>query len=281
MRVHVIGVVVLGALAARGAARTPATKPAPSVTTAPAAKVDPGAKKILDGMETAGARYAAVRAEVVYKVINTTLGDSEQRTGWVCYQKAKTVTDPKTGKKKTTPAKFRIHFATLQQGEGPVGKNEVDYAFDGRWLTVAKAAIKTVTRYQVTPKGREPKSLKIGQGPFPLPFGQRTADMVRYFECTTREARKYDPKGTAYLKLVPRTEHRKQFNFDRLQMWVDTKTHLPVKIVSRDKSQNLTTVTFAKVDTGVKPDAKIFRIPKPFGWKLVIKPLRQGDNLRP
>ena len=281
MRVHVVAVVVLGALGARGAARAPATKPAPSATTCAAEKVDPGAKKILDGMETAGAKYAAVRADVVYKVINTTLGDSEQRAGWVCYQKEMSATDPKAAKKKTTPAKFRIHFATLRQGKGPVAKNEVDYAFDGRWLTVAKAAIKTVTRYQVTPKGHEPKSLKIGQGPFPLPFGQRAGDMVWYFECTTRKAGKDDPKDTAYLKLVPRAEHRRQFDFDRLQMWVHTKTHLPVKIVSRDKSRNLTTVTFAKVDTGIKPEAKIFRIPKPFGWKLVIKPLRQGDNLRP
>ncbi|MDP7162045.1 MAG: outer membrane lipoprotein carrier protein LolA [Phycisphaerae bacterium] len=249
---------------------------------APAPAVDPAVRKILDSLEAAGAKHTTIRADVVYEIINITLGDSEKRTGWVCYQKEKTVT--RKNKKHTEPAKMRFHFATLQQGKGPIRANKVDYALDREFFTEAKETLKTVTRYQLPPRSnqqQEPELMKIGKGPFPLPFGQKTADMIRYFDCTTRPVRQYDPKGSVYLKLVPRKEYSKEFNFHYIQMWIDRKTYLPVKVVSRDKAKNITTVTFANVETDLKFEGKLFLIPKPPGWKLIVVLLEPGTNLRP
>ena len=219
--------------------------------------------KILKDLEAAGEKYATIRGDVTMEIVDRLTGDSEKRTGWLAYQKA-------TAK---TPTTFRIHFDTLKQGAGQPVKYKVDYAFDGEWMTVANHRIKDMTRYQVKPKGEAVEPMRLGKGPFPLPFGQKTDDMVEHFNIKTRPVGAGEPGGTTYLKLTPRREHYKAINFKRLEMWIDPKTHLPVKLVSLDKKKRTTTVTFKKVQTNAKLDAvKMFHMPRPAGWAYSVKP---------
>jgi outer membrane lipoprotein-sorting protein len=64
-------------------------------------------------------------------------------------------------------------------------------------------------------------------------------------------------------------------------MWISTKTWLPVKIVTRDKSKNIITSTFSKTVINGEIKQSLFTIPKPIGWKLIVQPLKQGQNIRP
>ncbi len=263
----------LSLLATVCAAQT--TRPAP--TTAPS--VDPATRKILDAMEAAGKKTKTIQADLTYKLLNTSLGDSELRTGWVAYQAEKIV---KSGTKTTTiPSIFRVHFETIQMGRGKTAKSPVDYAYDGKNLSVARARNKTVTRFQLPPGAKGSNMLQLGKGPMPLPFGQKTADMIKFFVCTNRPSRKTDPKDTVYLSLVPRKEHAKDLSTMYIHMWVDTKTYLPVKIVTRDKSKNIITSTFSKTVINKPVKMSMFTIPKPMGWKLIIQPLRQGQDIKP
>ena len=234
--------------------------------------VDAKAKALLDRLERAGENYTTIRADIDYTVVLVKLGDTEQRTGYVAYQK-------KTAK---TPTKFRVHFDTLRQGGGAKLKEVVDYAFDGMWLTIARHRIKNITRIQVAAKGETVEPLRIGKGPFPLPFGQRTADVVKLFKAFTRPAAgKDEPKDTDLLLLIPRPASAEEMNFVELKMWVDRKTDLPVKVVSTDKSKKITTVTFKKVETNRKFDDKEFLLPRPLGWKVRVEPLGEGVKLTP
>ena len=70
---------------------------------------------------------------------------------------------------------LRIAFETLRQGAGRKIRAKVDYAFDGQWFTVAKHRIRQMTRYQVAVKGEHVEPMRLGKGPFPLPFGARRA----------------------------------------------------------------------------------------------------------
>jgi len=250
---------------ARSPARRPATRPAP--------KASPRVLGILDGLEEAGRKYRGLRADIDYVHVDDALGDREQRTGWVAYQKA--------DKDKKTPAKFRIQFQTLKQGRGKTLKDTIDYAFDGLWLTVAKHRIKTITRYQVAAKGEQLEPTKLGRGPLPLPFGQKTDDMLRHFEITTRPRKETEPKDTEYLHLATRPAFRKSLNFRTLQMWIKKDTHLPVKIVTTDKNDNTTTVAFRKIQTDPKLSDDTFGLPKPPGWTLNVKRLEPGAKLTP
>jgi len=228
--------------------------------------------KLLIALEAAGVRYKTVRADIEYRLVNRRLGDSETRTGWVAYQARQT----------DDPAKFRIHFRTLRQGRGKRLLAMVDYAFDGRWLTVKKHSIRQLSRYQVAAAGQKVEPLRLGQGFFPLPFGQKAADVLTYFDVRTRKPNPTDPKDTDYLKLTIRPGHRRTMNVERMEMWIDRKTHLPVRIQSRDRSRNDTTVRFTNVKTNPKLDKGVFFLPKPRGWKRVrIETLKRGTNLKP
>ena len=255
--------------AAQTAATPLATATQPSTTqatTATAPAVDPEVMKILTDIERAGQKHPTIRTDFELKSADPLTGDSEERTGWVAYQ----------GAKEQTPAGFRVHFATRKLGGGPSLKDKEDWAFDGHYWTVVKHRIRDMVRYQMVPEGETADPMRLGKGPFVLPFGQKVADVLKYYIPTTRPLRAKEPKGTTYLKLTARRERYKDVDLTRVEMWIDPKTHLPVRIASRDKKGKTTAVTFKKMQANVKIDRKkMFNIPRIGGYTYTVKPLKR------
>jgi len=247
-------------------ATSPATTSAPQGGQRPAEAVSEEAMKILRELEAAGDKYRTIKADLDYEVVNLTLGDSEKRTGWVAYSK---------GDDKKTPTRFRVTFKTLKLGAGAEFEELVDYAFDGQWLTIARHKIKDITLYQCAAEGQKVEPLRIGKGPFPLPFGQKAADMVKYFIPSTRPPVESDPAGTVYLRLLTRPQYDAELSTTRMEMWIDAKTYLPVKLKSRDKNKAVTTVTFKNTLTNKTVDESVFNIPH-MDYKVARRLL--GDN---
>jgi outer membrane lipoprotein-sorting protein len=244
-------------------APAPAPKKETKSTVPVANPTDASAKAILDRLEKAGKNSTTLRSDVEYEVVNRMTGEKELRNGWVAYQK----------ETKEQPAKFRVHFDTLRLENGPKMRNKVDYIFDGRFVTKDQYKTKTRTRWQVAAEGETVEALKIGKGPFPVPFGQKTADVLTYLQGKTRNAESSDPKDTDYLRLFPIPGKEKDVNFRRLEMWVSRKTNLPVKIRVRDANKNIKTVTFKNTKTDPKIDKKLFDVPKPAGFELIVQRL--------
>ncbi len=263
--------VVLGVLtcltgcAAAEQTNRPQTQPTP--VTAPAEPTSQRASaftmRLLEDLEAAGEKHKTIRANIIYKVENPTLGDSEQREGWVAFSRSS----------KTKPAKFRVHFDTLSHPPGPKKRARIDWAFDGTWLTHAVHKTRQMTRYQIAAKGQKVEPLRIGKGPFPMPLGQKRNDILEHFEAAGRDAAKGEPTGTVYLNLTTRPRFRKQLSFVKLGMWVDAATHLPVRIISHDRSKNITTVNFKDVRSNEKLEDALFEMPRPLGWTVTVKPL--------
>lgn len=253
--------------AADKAATRPAT-PATAPATRPA--VDPATRKILDDLEKIGGEHATIAAELDYRVDDRMTGDVEARTGAVEYKKA-------VGKE---PAKFHVRFDTLQQGKGKRFKDKIEYGFDGAYLTVKKHRVKQMTRYQTVAKGEKAQPLRLGKGPFPVPFGQKADDILKYFQVRTRPSGAKDPKNTDYLHLTPFPQYRDQINFLRLEMWIDRKLRLPVQVRTRDKSKKTTTAVFKKIRVGQKIPDKTFHMDRPLGWEYKVEPLREGEGPR-
>ena len=263
---YLVLALVLGTAIAH--AETPATAPAGG---AKAPEVGAAERKILDDLEAAGEKHKTIRADVVYTVVNRELGDSGERTGWVAYDKGDD----------ETPSRFRITFDHLKLGAGASRAEQVDYAFDGKWLTVAKHRIKNMTLYQVAAEGERVEPMRIGKGPFPMPFGQNADDVVKHFDVKTRPALSSDPKNTVYLRMTTRPEHAESMSVTRMELWIDAATHLPVKIRTRDKDKNSTTVTFDKTQSNKDVAASVFRIPRKLGWETVRRPLEGAGNIKP
>ena len=245
------------AAALQTAGQVATTRLSPRPRSAPAAgtpkPVDPAVMAILNRLEGASAKHPRLEADLEYRVDMLQLGDSEQRDGRVYYQ----------GPGKETAAKFRIHFDTLRQGGGPRVADEIDYVFDGAWLTVRKKRIKQMIRYQLAPPGKHVEPLQLGKGPFPMPFGQKTEAVLRHFVPSTRKGVKTDPPKTDYLKLITRPDRQREVNLKWIEMWVARDTGLPVRIVAEDKSENRSTVAFRKIKTPKKFAKATFDLPRP------------------
>ena len=267
-------IVLGGVFAIAPAAAADANAPAAAATTtsAPAEVVSEAAMKILRELEAAGDKYRTIRANLDYEVVNLVLGDSEKRTGWVAYSK---------GDDDKTPTRFRVAFKTLKQGAGAEFEELVDYAFDGQWLTDAKHKIKNITLYQLAAAGQKVEPLRIGRGPFPLPFGQKAADMVKYFIPSTRPPVQSDPNGTIYLRLLTRPQYDAELPTTRMEMWIDAKTYLPVRLKSRDKNKAVTTVTFKDILTNKAVDEGVLRIPHPFDYEVIRRPFAKEGAVAP
>jgi len=250
------------------AAGAATTRPAASRATMPATRptASPAVMKILTDLQAAGEKYKTIRADVTMEITDRRVGDTEKRTGWIAYQRG----DARTS------GMFRVHFDRLRQGAGPVLKQKLDYAFDGHFWTVAKHTIKEMTRYQVVAAGEKAEPLRVGKGPFPLPFAQKADDVLSCYKAETRPLGKNEPKGTVYLKLTARPQRYKDLDAVRVEMWIDSRTDLPVRIVSRDKKRRATTVTLKNLQTNAKFDPrKMFHMPRPAGWSYKVVPLNK------
>lgn len=235
-------------------------------------EISPDARTILDRLDLAGSRHDALRADIVYRVRSPLTGDTEERTGWVAYRKSRNPDG-------LTTARFRACFLTLRLGKGRTTKNRIDYLFDGRWLIVAKHAIKSMTKIEVAAAGEKIESMTIGREPLPVPFGRNVDEIVPRFKAYTRPPAKGDPQNADYLKLVPREKHRDDVNFAVMEMWIDRDSGLPVRIVSTDRHKSVTTAIFGNMKTDVPIEADLFTMPKPPGWELSItRKEKAGDD---
>lgn len=254
------------ASATTGPCQTQPTQQAPQQETA---AVDPAAMKILLALEKAGEKYRTVQGDLEMTVLLPQLGDSERRTGWVAYQR----TSGETGEK------IRVHFETLQLGSGPNTRQREDYTFDGRWAVEAKHSVKQLTRWQVAAEGETVEPLRIGKGSFPpLPFGQKAAEVLEYYQAATRPQSEGDPPDADCVKLEARRARRSELHFLTLEMWVDRQTGLPVKIVGTDKDKNTKTVVLKNIKVDVAFAADMFELKAGFGWTVNTQPLPRGGE---
>ncbi len=257
---------VLTMAAAVATAKPPTTsRPATPPTVAP---TDPAIVKLLDAMEASGRKYLTLRADVAYSEEEVLFGDRTTYSGQVYYQKDK---DEKQ------PARFRIHFDTSKRGRVK-GKEDRDHTFftdaKGQWYIARNARIKQMIKYHVAAPGAAVDPLKLGKGPFPMPFGQKRADVLRLFTVTTRPPKKSETPGVSYLKLVPRKNAAGTMEVKQIELWVD-KDGLPVKVSTEDTAgQVAKTAKFTNIKKNIKLDAKVFDLPKPGrGWEYRIEPL--------
>jgi hypothetical protein len=226
--------------------------------------------KVLKALEQAGAKYQTVRSDLEMTVLLPALGDSEQRTGWVAYQRG-----PEDANE---DEKIRVHFETLKLGSGPNTRQREDYTFDGYWAVEAKHGVKQLTRWQVAAPGERVQALRIGKGAFPpLPFGQKAQEVLEYYEAALRPAEKTDPAGSDHLELVARRDRRNELDFVYLDVWVGRTSGLPVKVVGTDKDKNVKTVILTNTKTDTKLPADIFDLQPSFGWTVNTQPLPERE----
>lgn len=248
----------------------PATQPttsAPSTQPADAATSgDPVADEILDRLDARGETIKGLACKVIYRYVTVFPAESvQQKDGTLLFAKA----DPN--------ARFLIHFTKLS-ADGIERETGEYWAFDGRWLTERNDKSRTIIKREIAAPGERKDPFKLGQGPFPLPLGQKRRDILENFTVRLEKFTLGDPRGSDHLHCVPKPGTPLARKYTRVDIYVDRAAGLPVRIVTeRVSDANRIEVDFKSIDTNEAPAASRFSIDEPKDYDVSVEPLESAD----
>jgi len=209
-------------------------------TTGPA---DNPVEAILDRMEKAGNGVKDLQAcltqenyQIIPDVRTTKLGVIRYRAG--------------QGAAK--PSRFMVFYDTTIEDDLKLRQKEWVW-FDGRWLREVRERTRAVIDRELVAPDEKVDPYKLGDGPFPLPFGQKKADIQKNFNVSLAAADKGDPANSDHLILIPKPGSKHVKKHERLDFWIDRKLNLPTRIVDRDRHSTVITVNFKdiKINAGI------------------------------
>lgn len=295
---YLLGVVVLATLALpvradetiqaadakpQGAAPA-AVPPTGSVTTLPAdaapqsrpaeAAIDPRVDQLLSRLEDRRVRDVRARVNWSRQYVVDIDSKPETRLGEIHYRDGE-----------PTP-KFLVSFEKLIHPSGRVDALNEKHMFDGEYYVELQARdqTRTITRTQVRRPDDKSNPFRIGEGHFPLPWGQRKADILREYEVSLQDE---DPAlaGHDRVRLTPRKGTRGYTRHRWVDFWIARSgdaAGLPIQVRVAELDPTGTfnavlTVRFdePRVNSGISDN--VFRIEKPAGesgWTEEVVPLR-------
>jgi hypothetical protein len=245
------------ALSVQAAATSqPATQP----TSKPA--TDPKVEAILDRLEKAGDNIKDLKAKVQHELYQIIPDDRQIKLGMLAYRAAVGDQD----------AKFMIHFDTMIHDELKLLKKEW-FCFDGKWFREIREQTRGVIDREVVAPGEKFDPFKLGEGPFPLPFGQKKAEILKEFKVTLIPPTKDDPAKTDHLLMIPLETGKFHKKYKQVEFWVDQKGALPVKMVSEDRHSNIITATFKDIELNTNIPDEVLWVPAPPDYSYTREPL--------
>jgi len=225
--------------------------------------------RLLDQLEQRGRTLESYQARVKHAKEVGLTGDRQLRIGTIDYHAG-------------PPARFRVLFTHLVLDEA-LRARPWHFIYDGQWLAEVKPDDKQFIRRQIVPPGQTHDPLRLGEGPFPFPIGQKRDEVLTMFQVEHLPPTDADPADTEHLQLTPRTHPetgRPTSDFTTVDIWYDAESLMPVKIVTYEEGSDSTT-TVELVDGQVdKIDAdaaaEMFDTTPPpagSGWRVEVKPL--------
>jgi hypothetical protein len=210
---------------------TPAPAPQEGSPAAPRTFAD--ADALLAAVERTAETLRDFRANVTLETTDDVTGDVERRLGQL-------VLVQDAGKPATR--RFAVVFEKFIDGSGRMDERPVRYVYADGWLTEADFTQHTLIRRQLARPGEQYDPLKPGEGPVPLPVGQRRADVLARFEATLADV----PKATLLLKaaaarpmagvrLKPRPGMADR-DLVEAYVWYDRETLAPVGVEAQRRS---------------------------------------------
>ncbi|MCX5656320.1 MAG: outer membrane lipoprotein carrier protein LolA [Planctomycetota bacterium] len=236
------------ALVALAIAPAFAGEPEAPAAEAPEAPTAPETIEVLDKMDAAGKDFKTVRSRFDYELNQTLYEDVTKRKGDLAY---------------VAPNLLRFEFTDRPQET---------FVFDGRVLYHKKEATRQLIIWELRLPSEPPvESLELGKTPFPLPFGQKKEQVLKFFTAA-RDAKEEaaDKDKRAVLALTPKKGAELAKDYKKVLLWVDAKAWMPTRARLFDMSDNVTTVDFRNIEINKDVDAKQFTRPSvPQDWEIV------------
>lgn len=157
--------IVLSAAAALGFVSGARAQDAPRLDTAEA---------LLRALERAGGDIRTLSADVRYDRRFALQGDRHVRDGRLYF------VSREGGVGARASRAFAVHFETLRIDDRLTDDPQV-WVFDGRWLVEKRPAARQFVKREIAREGDDVDPLRVGEGPMPIPIGQRADDILRRF----------------------------------------------------------------------------------------------------
>lgn len=260
----------------------PAAAPEKAAVAEKAASVAPlTADELMNRLENSDAKLTTIQADVVYDKVMVIAGDRQIRAGKLYFENK---ADAATGEKRR---RFAINFDTLQLGE-KIETKQQQFIFDGEWLIEKLVANKQIIKRQVVKPGEKFDPLKIGEGPLPIPIGQKKQDITDRYDVTLvaatdgldDEGLKIFVEGAWQLKLKPKVGADR--NFKEIRLWyreesgIEGKPVLPRMSRTVDTADDVSLVQLIGLKVNQKLDETQFDAAAPdSSWSVAEHPFRE------
>lgn len=249
------------------------------------------ADALLTSLETADANLSVLTAQIQYIRDFAIAGDTQTRTGNLWF------VDSTKKSEQARHRSFAIRFDSLIVGERQENREQL-YIFDGEWLVEKFPGEKRMVKRQVVRPGETFDPLKIGEGPLPIPIGQKRADILARYDATLLPADDgFDEmplerakqltaftQGCVQLLLEPRADAPGRDPFKAIRLWykpTDTKAgkrllpRLAHTINTADDESTVKLINL-KINEDAKIDSAVFDTTSPKDWDIIVQPFRGG-----
>ena len=231
--------------------------------------------EFLTELEKTGATIDTLSGGLSLEKYDALVEESERRFGRV-------VVDKKDGKRR-----FAIYFEEFVDGSGRSDRSVDHWIYSDGWLCEQDHRNKSFTKRQIVAPGDSFDPLALGEGPIPIPIGQKKAEVLARFEVSEAEVPVDIPllgsmKNVAGLKLVPKAGTPMAKETAAIELFYDRTSLAPTGVVIREKNGNRTVARIAKpvVNGEVKAeDRALLEIPEPDPkqWTIDVRPWKKPE----
>lgn len=264
----------------------PQTHPATASQPAPTPPRIETAEDLLKLIEDAEGRFRTLTAEVLFDQVKGVDADRRKRFGKIWFEDGRVQTPP-------GPRRFAVRFDRVQFGSR-IQDEVQEYIFDGQWMVERRPAEKQIIKQQVARPGETLDPLRLGEGRFPLPIGQKAAAIrARYaVEMLVPEAglEAHEEEelpallkfvaGTHQLKLVPVAGLIDTEELKEIRLWYRTETGsdgltnlLPRLARTVNRAGDVTIVQMINVVLNAPVPPEVLSTAVPEGWDAQVREL--------
>ncbi len=225
---------------------------------------------LLDRLERAGEGLRDFSADITYFLWDAMLERREIRSGEILYD-----VRPDDGGRR-----FAILVTSVIVGNRKDNQNK-RYIFDGSWFVEIDHDNRMFTKRQIVAPGERFDPLKLGEGPFPLPVGQRREDVLARFEASLLDGTEHEVlarflagKPVEGLKLVPLPSTPQAKEIAEVEIFYDAATLLPLGIVLTETHGDRKTVMLRQLERnqGIDESKLSIEEPDPAQWQIDVRP---------
>lgn len=195
---------------------------------------------------------------------------------------------------------FRVDFTRLllpsgEEGTWVLREEPKTYVFDGEVLLELDVAQQRALVRHVAGAEEQVDPLAIGEGPFPIPIGQKKDEILKRFEAELLgpeagldlgDGGKVPPmlEGTVQLLLVPKAGAPEAEDFAEVRIWYrrhdadgdgEADFLLPVKARTVNEDKSMSDVNLANVVVNADLEGGLFETKPPAGWEVEEQDLRR------